>query len=293
MAFASDLAPQLVQAIAHPVRLRILAALEGRRLTVAALAAEVEANRRTVARHVRELERLGLIRRVEGVPGPCYEAGVGPCLSDDGYAALPEVVREAAVAAALAWVHTTATGALRAGGFNRRDIHLSRTSLVVAEEDWAELAAAFAALLERVEELERRPVRDGVPIHASAVLMLFERPEDGAAPPVHGGDGGRCFAAAEGRRRAVELAGEARALLDAPEPDWASVAALADQLRVVARASLACEHAGDAGAEDAAAAAAGDGPAPAAAPAPDTASWIEQQIARVAELRRDAGRDRG
>jgi DNA-binding transcriptional ArsR family regulator len=226
----------LARAVGHPLRVRILAALDDGPCGLEALARRVEAEPRTTARHRRILEHAGLVGRRRAGRTTTYHLTTPLAFSDDEYGALTPASREAAVAAALAHCHTAAASALESGGFDRSDVHLSRTSIEVTEAQWRELSGEMARLLERIETLADEPAEDGQDhTSASAVLMLFERP---ATTSEHVPHGDAPFSATEGLERSWALSERLERELSAPATDWATVVALADQLRVLARAAL-------------------------------------------------------
>jgi DNA-binding transcriptional ArsR family regulator len=230
----------LARAVGHPTRVRIIAALDDGPCGLPTLAARVDGDRRTVARHARVLEQAGLVQSTRSPQGRTYALVGQLAFSDEEYGTLSAASREAAVAAAHAHAHTAAAAALEGGGFDREDVHVSRTSLQLSEAQWQELADEFAQLLERIEA-HKSASDDDAAIRASAVLMLFERPGAARAhpPTMHGDDGS--FAISEGLERSWKLSEELEDALHAPVTAWPEVIALADQLRVLARAALAAE----------------------------------------------------
>jgi len=236
----------VARSIAHPLRIRIISALDGGPVGLDALAAEVGADRRTVARHARILERAGLLCSMRTSRGTTYELARLPFFDDTEYGSISTAAREAAVAATLAHTQTTALAALEAGGFERSDIHLSRTSLTVSEEQWKTLTEEFAGLLERVEALQEEAAQQpfgahaGERVDASAILMLFERAPGGGGR-AHSHDDDASFSADEALERSWGMCEDMLQSLTGPRTDWALVASLADQLRVVASAAYAAE----------------------------------------------------
>lgn len=226
----------LARAVGHPLRVRLLAALDDGPCGLDVLASRIEADPRTAARHGRILEQAGLVRRQRTGRRTTYHLATPLAFSDDEYGALMPASREAAVAAALAHCHTAAASALESGGFDRTDVHLSRTSLELTEAQWAELSGELAQLLARIETMDSHDGDDDAQrLSASAVLMLFERPASAGTVPSH--EAGP-FSADEGVERSWDLSERIERALSAPTPDWSSVVALADQLRVLARAAL-------------------------------------------------------
>ncbi|UGS37374.1 ArsR/SmtB family transcription factor [Capillimicrobium parvum] len=242
----TDRAPQLARSIAHPLRIRIISALDGGSVGLDALSAEVGADRRTVQRHARVLERAGLLCSMRTSRGITYELARLPFFDDTEYGSISTAAREAAVAATLAHTQTATLAALEAGGFDRTDIHLSRSSLTVSEEQWTTLTREFAGLLERIEALQEEAAQqpadahDGSPVNAGAILMLFERAPSGGGRS-HGHDDDASFSADEALDRSWSMCEDMLQSLTSPRTDWALVASMADQLRVVAAAAHAAE----------------------------------------------------
>ena len=178
--------------------------------------------------------------------GITYELARLPFFDDTEYGSISTAAREAAVAATLAHTQTATLAALEAGGFDRTDIHLSRTSLTVSEEQWSTLTREFAGLLERIEALQEEAAQqpadahDGSPVNAGAILMLFERAPSGGGRS-HGHDDDASFSADEALDRSWSMCEDMLQSLTSPRTDWALVASMADQLRVVAAAAHAAE----------------------------------------------------
>jgi len=240
---STDLAPQLARSIAHPLRIRIISALDAGPVGLDALATQVGADRRTVSRHARILERAGLLCSMRTSRGVTYELAQLPFFDDTEYGSISTAAREAAVAATLAHTQTTALDALEAGGFERTDIHLSRTSLSVSEAQWGTLTEEFAGLLERIEELQEQAAQEpeSASVDASAILMLFERAPSGGGR-VHHDDDDDAFSADEALTRSWRMCEDMLQSLTSARTDWALVASLADQVRVVAAAAYAAQE---------------------------------------------------
>jgi len=163
------------------------------------LAQKLHAPLGNVSYHVRILASLNLIKLVSETPrrGSVehhYTAVAIPVISDEAWSNVPEIVKNAMVAAALEQLGATINAAAAAGGFNRPEMHLSRTALELDEEGWARMAEETRRWMERVEEIGHEAAdrlaeagRSGD--HATMVTMVFESPahddaeerEDGAA----------------------------------------------------------------------------------------------------------------
>jgi hypothetical protein len=136
---------------------------------------------------VRQLEAFGLIRLVRETPrrGSVehhYELVARPDITNDAWDDLPEIVKEAVVGAALRPLGRMVADAAQAGGFGRRDAHLSRTALRLDPEGWAEVSAELVGLFERLAGIERRSVErleradHAEESESTVVLMHFESP---------------------------------------------------------------------------------------------------------------------
>jgi DNA-binding transcriptional ArsR family regulator len=226
----------LARAVGHPLRVRLIALLDGGPCGLETLASEVGSDPRTVGRHLRVLEQAGMVQRVRSGRTTTYSLNDLVSFSDDEYGELGQTSRQAAVAAALAHCHTAAASALENGGFERDDIHLSRTSLDLTEAQWHQLSGEFAQLLDRIDAVRTDEADDDAEprLSASAVLMLFER---SSGAPAHQPRSDEPFSMDEGIERSWDLSDEIQRALTGPTTDWARIVALADELRVLARAA--------------------------------------------------------
>lgn len=176
--------PRYVKALAHPLRIRILALLEERKGSPVQLAEHLDATLGTVAYHVRMLESLGLVEMVEthqrrGATEHVYIAREHPRVSDQAWLAASPMTKHVLVSSVLAQIGDYVTQSATAGGFDRSDAHLTRNALKLDEQGWSALAKAatkWLAELQRIEqETQRRVRRTGSDVFdAGLVLMLFE-----------------------------------------------------------------------------------------------------------------------
>lgn len=174
--------PRYVKALAHPLRIRILALLEERDASPVQLAQHLDATLGTVAYHVRTLERLGLIELVEthqrrGATEHVYAAREHPRFSDSAWTATSPMAKHAMVSAILSQIGQYATQSAAAGGFDRSDAHFTRTALQLDERGWADVAKATKTWLEQVakieERSERRLARSGEQAFDAGLVILF------------------------------------------------------------------------------------------------------------------------
>jgi DNA-binding transcriptional ArsR family regulator len=177
--------PRYVKALAHPLRIRILAMLEERDASPVQLAEHLDATLGTVAYHVRTLEKLGLIEMVathqrRGATEHVYAAREHPRISDQAWASAGQMAKDVVIGSVLSQIGAYATRSAAAGGFNRSDAHITRTALKLDERGWAELARATQKWLEHVQRIETATqrrldrVEDADGFDAGLVIMLFE-----------------------------------------------------------------------------------------------------------------------
>jgi DNA-binding transcriptional ArsR family regulator len=193
--------PRYVRALAHPLRVRILAVLEERTASPVQLAGLLQASLGTVSYHVRTLHRLGLIDLVDETPvrGAVehhYRARPRPQVSAEAWVAAPPVAKQALLGAALQQVLDYATASAAAGGFDRADAHVTRTTLQLDAQGLSELSQACVELYERLEAIEsaareRREREDHAKsLNVGLVVLLFEALRFSDALPPGKLDGG-------------------------------------------------------------------------------------------------------
>jgi DNA-binding transcriptional ArsR family regulator len=182
--------------LTHPLRLRILAMLGERPSSPARLAAMLAVRTNVVAYHVKRLRELGLVelvdvRRGRGGLEHFYTARRAPTLADEAWADLAPHERAALLEVVLTQIGQYLSRAAVTGGFNRPDVHISRTPVRVDEQGWAALAGAARDWLRAVAAVECEVVERGSDelFDAGVVILLFEaRPfSDG---PARGRSGG-------------------------------------------------------------------------------------------------------
>jgi DNA-binding transcriptional ArsR family regulator len=196
--------PRYAKALAHPLRIRILAMLADRSASPVQLSAELDATLGTVAYHVRTLHNLGLVELVDtrqrrGATEHYYRAREHPRFPDDAWAGLAPVAKQRMLSAMLQEIGQYVTSSAAAGGFDRGDAHMTRRSLRLDDRAFEELAEATRTWLGEAAKIESAAAKrlgashgnDGhdAAIDVGLVLMLFEgRPPDNGVP---GADGDR------------------------------------------------------------------------------------------------------
>lgn len=177
--------PSLAKALAHPMRTRILSALENRTASPSELAEELDAPLGVVSYHVRRLHALRFLKLVKrvarrGAVEHYYTTVAGPTITDAAWGATPTVVKQAMISATLNEIGRSVSRAANAGGFDPAETHVSRSPVTVDEQGWKELAGELGRLLTRVEEIqaesEKRLLRTdhATEQQATVVLMLFD-----------------------------------------------------------------------------------------------------------------------
>jgi DNA-binding transcriptional ArsR family regulator len=201
--------PDLAKAFAHPLRVRILAILEGRTASPSELADELGVSLGVVSYHVRRLEALGLISLVKheprrGAVEHYYTTSGRPRITNAAWGKLPTVVKDASIKAAVDQIGAYVAAGAAEGGFNAADAHITRTPVTVDEKGWHALARELDNLLNRIEKIEQASERRLAGANradeqqATIVLMLFQTPSQvpGKFAPGKGHNRGRA-----GRRR--------------------------------------------------------------------------------------------
>lgn len=190
--------PRYVKALAHPLRIRILALLAERDASPVQLAEHLDATLGTVAYHVRTLEKLGLIEMVathqrRGATEHVYAAREHPRITDSAWSASTPMTKHVMIASILSQIGEYATQSAAAGGFDRADAHFTRTALQLDEAGWSAVAAATKEWLAQVAQIEtetlaRLATTGEKPFDAGLVILffearrMFEPPSDARAP---------------------------------------------------------------------------------------------------------------
>ena len=178
--------PRFIKALGHPMRVRILALLQGRTATPRELAQWLDATLGTVSYHVRALSDLGLLElvrttQVRGAIAHHYRARERPRISDEAWDAAPPIAKQAAIAATLLTINDYAQASAAAGGFERDEARLSHGAPKLDAKGWQQAARACSKLLAELEKIEdaaaARIARDphaAGSADAAVVTMLFE-----------------------------------------------------------------------------------------------------------------------
>jgi DNA-binding transcriptional ArsR family regulator len=156
---APPIEPALAKALSHPLRMRILTILGQRVASPVELATELDVPLNNLSYHVRTLLDLGCIELVRTEPRRgtlehFYRAIERPIISADEWSAIPLNVRRAIADGVLTQIAKDLKTAAARGGFDRSDVHLTRTPLAIDEQGWDELAELTGDLLEKALEIQ-------------------------------------------------------------------------------------------------------------------------------------------
>ena len=178
---------RLVRAIGHPLRLRLLTIFNERVASPSDLATELGEPIGNVSYHTRILARLGCVelvktKQVRGAVEHYYRAVVRPVFTDEDWAELPLSIRKSLAGAVLTEIADDMGASANEGGFDRDDVHLSRTPLTLDQQGWQELNELLQELVDQGLEIQAQSAArlqaDGARDSEAAalVLMLFEPP---------------------------------------------------------------------------------------------------------------------
>lgn len=176
--------PRWARAIAHPLRIRLLAMLNEEPASPVMLATKLEQPLGVVSYHVRKLHDLGLLDLVStrprrGATEHFYRARGLPVVTDEAWSQLGTVPKQRMITVTLNQIHDYAMRSAAAGGFDAADANFSRVPLNLDQKGWAELAAATKRWLDEAgrieEEASKRSERDQqAELTVGLVILLFE-----------------------------------------------------------------------------------------------------------------------
>ncbi len=176
---------RLLKAIAHPLRQRILFAIdEAGEASPKVVADTLEAPLGRVAHHVRVLARLGAIEltRTEprrGATEHYYRATMKAWFDDATWARMPPATRRSVVHTTLRHLLEHTTEAARGAGFDHPQVHVSYTMLDLDERAMDEIAAVLGETLERIQSIKLQAAArlgDAPPtVQTELGILHFER----------------------------------------------------------------------------------------------------------------------
>jgi DNA-binding transcriptional ArsR family regulator len=150
--------PKVAKAYAHPLRVHILGLLDSRVASPREIADELGAPLSNTSYHVRQLVALGLVELVgrtarRGAIEHHYTAKVRPTITDVAWAQLPAIVKRSIMAGGVHQAVTHMARAAEEGGFDRDDIHFSRTAGKLDPKAWAEISEVLRDTLADIEKI--------------------------------------------------------------------------------------------------------------------------------------------
>src|SRR3954451_12652726 len=190
-----ELDSNIVKALSHPLRMRILTRLNEGVASPNEMAKEFDESLPLVSYHVRILRELDCIELVSTTPrrGAIehhYRALTRPFLDDDDWAQLPPSARTAVSNTVLTKAIGDVREAVAAGTFDdRTDRHLSFSSLLLDEEGWRGLTERLSGVLdwaigEQANSAARRQSGEAE-VRARMTILAYSAPPPGtevAAP---------------------------------------------------------------------------------------------------------------
>jgi DNA-binding transcriptional ArsR family regulator len=178
----------MAKALAHPLRVQLLTALNDGVASPNELAKRLNEPLTNVSYHVRMLHDLGCIELVETEPRRgalehYYRAIVRPFFADKDWKKLPKNTRGSISDMTLGLVWEDTHNAIKSGIFDEReDRHLSRSPLCVDEQGWDELNDLLSETLDRAMQIQadsagRVAKGGGENFGATVVMMSFLTPK--------------------------------------------------------------------------------------------------------------------
>lgn len=188
-----ELESNIVKALSHPLRMRILTRLNEGVASPNEMAKEFDESLPLVSYHVRilrELECIELVRTTprRGAIEHHYRALTRPFLDDEDWSALPPSARKAVSNTVLSKALSDVRNAVATGSFDERpDRHLSYAPLLLDEEGWNELTRRLDDVLQwAIEEQANAAGRlqdaesGGAEMNARLTLLAYPAPAPGA-----------------------------------------------------------------------------------------------------------------
>jgi DNA-binding transcriptional ArsR family regulator len=187
-----ELNSNIVKALSHPLRMRILTRLNAGVASPNEMAKEFDESLPLVSYHVRilrELECIELVRTTprRGAIEHHYRALTRAFLDEADWAQLPPSARTAVSNTVLTKAVGDVREAVAAGTFDERtERHLSYTPLLLDEQAFIELNDRLAELLDWAMEQQAHAAarrQEGEPdVHARLTMMAYTAPPAGAEP---------------------------------------------------------------------------------------------------------------
>src|SRR3954454_12869390 len=175
---------RIMKALSHPLRVRMLTLLNQKVSSPSELAEELDEPLGNVSYHMRFLADLHMVKLVRteprrGADGPPSGPPAPPLISDDDWAQLPAALRRSLSDSTLSQIARDLKGADKEGGFDRKNIHVSRVALTLDEQGWDQLSEILSDVMDRARRLQEQSNKrmkrsDATTIPTALVLMQFE-----------------------------------------------------------------------------------------------------------------------
>lgn len=178
----------VVAALSHPLRVRILDVLLERVASPRDIAEELGAKVGDVTYHVSKLRELGAIELVRTEPRRgtikhFYRANMRTFIDDDHMEHVPPAVRRELFGSVLGDIWTRMTHAAEHGGFERADAHVSAMPLDLDPQGYKEVVDLLADTLQRMMAIQAEVIgrrADGESpsngIRSEVAMMHYLRP---------------------------------------------------------------------------------------------------------------------
>lgn len=184
---AEGITQQLAKALAHPLRVRIIASLQKGISSPNQLAQELGEPLGNVSYHVKTLLEYDCVELVKteprrGAVEHFYRATERAFFSNSDWDSIPASARKGISGAMLSGIGEDATKALGAGTLDSRDeSHLSHTPLKLDEQGWKEIASLLEETFNRALEIQtesgKRLKKKDQGIDAKLAILYFESPQ--------------------------------------------------------------------------------------------------------------------
>ncbi|UJA19845.1 winged helix-turn-helix transcriptional regulator [Thermoleophilia bacterium SCSIO 60948] len=179
---------RLMKALSHPLRQRILIALNESESSPNEIATRLGEPLGNVSYHVKVLESCDAIElartaQVRGAIEHFYRATARPYIDDEHWAEIPISVRRSLLDESLQRIWDDTVEAAKGTGFDNDRVHVSFTPLELDAEGYADVSDLLAGTLERVLEIQAEAINRasasngaGFETQKSEVVMLhFDR----------------------------------------------------------------------------------------------------------------------
>lgn len=235
-----DQRTELVKALSHPLRFRILEILNRKTASPRDIAEEIDEKLGDVAYHVGKLRELGCVELVRteprrGATKHFYRATTRAMLDSVQFAELPVSLRRQIFGQEVQVIGEHVAEAAKAGGFDRADLHVSWTHLDLDQAAYRELAELVDATLERAMAIQAESIQraaqgepDGELVRTELALLHFLRAAYAGAAPA-------AAQPAAKDERVYDVTDAIVSEVPREEPDWELVAAQAAELESLAR----------------------------------------------------------